>query len=133
MLKLFTSPSCTSCRKARAWLVEHNIDFEERNIIVNPLNIIELKDILAMTENGTEDLISTRSKAFASLDINLENLNLKQLLELLVINSALIRRPLIISKNHLQIGYNEDEIRCFLPRNVRRLELLKAQVMAGLI
>ncbi|MDR1473296.1 MAG: transcriptional regulator Spx [Lactobacillales bacterium] len=133
MLKLFTSPSCTSCRKARAWLTKHDITFEERNIMTNPLNTVELRDILAMTENGTDDLISTRSKAFALLDINLETLSLKQLLEFLVINPALIRRPLIVNKTHLQIGYNEDEIRCFLPRSVRRLELLKAQVMAGLI
>ncbi|MDR1013316.1 MAG: transcriptional regulator Spx [Lactobacillales bacterium] len=133
MLKLLTSPSCTSCRKARVWLVDHDIDFKERNIIADPLNVIEIRNILAMTENGTEDLISTRSRAFSSLDINLENLNLKQLLELLVINPTLIRRPLIINKSHLQIGYNEDEIRCFLPRGVRRLELIKAQIMAGLI
>ncbi|EHG5986356.1 transcriptional regulator Spx, partial [Enterococcus faecalis] len=25
MLTLYTSPSCTSCRKARAWLQEHEI------------------------------------------------------------------------------------------------------------
>ncbi|MDR0690668.1 MAG: transcriptional regulator Spx [Streptococcaceae bacterium] len=132
MLKLLTSPSCTSCRKARVWLIKHDITFEERNIMTNPLNITELRGILAMTENGTDDLISTRSKAFAFLDIDLEALSLKRLLELLVINPALIRRPLIINKTHLQIGYNEDEIRCFLPRSVRRLELLKAQIMASL-
>ena len=28
MVTLYTSPSCTSCRKARAWLEEHNIPFE---------------------------------------------------------------------------------------------------------
>jgi len=132
MLKLFTSPSCTSCRKARAWLIEHDIEFEERNMMSNPLNASELQAILTMTENGTSDLISTRSKAYSNLDINLDDLNVKELLDLLANNPALVRRPLMFDETHLQIGYNEDEIRCFLPRTVRRLELRKAQVMAGL-
>ena len=57
MLTLYTSPSCTSCRKARAWLQEHEIPFVERNIFSEPLNISELKAILQMTEDGTEEII----------------------------------------------------------------------------
>lgn len=132
MLKLFTSPSCTSCRKARAWLIEHDIGFEERNMMSQPLTIEELRAVLSMTENGTEELISTRSKAYASLKIDLNDLTLHKLLELLASNPALVRRPLLIDKMHLQIGYNEDEIRCFLPRDIRRLELHQAQIIAGL-
>ncbi|EGQ2676598.1 transcriptional regulator Spx, partial [Staphylococcus pseudintermedius] len=30
MVTLFTSPSCTSCRKAKAWLQEHDIPYTER-------------------------------------------------------------------------------------------------------
>ncbi|OUK25203.1 glutaredoxin domain-containing protein, partial [Enterococcus faecium] len=45
MLTLYTSPSCTSCRKARAWLQEHQIPFVERNIFSEPLNSSELKAI----------------------------------------------------------------------------------------
>jgi regulatory protein spx len=131
MLKLYTSPSCTSCRKARAWLIEHEIAFEERNMMSNPLNVVELREILTRTESGTDELISTRSKAYASLEIDLNDLSINELLNLLESNPALVRRPLIMDKTHLQIGYNEDEIRCFLPRNVRKLELRKAQVMSG--
>ena len=68
MVTLYTSPSCTSCRKARAWLEEHNIPFEERNIFSNPLNVDEIKQILQMTEDGTEEIISKRSKIFQDLE-----------------------------------------------------------------
>ena len=43
MVTLYTSPSCTSCRKARAWLEEHNIAYTERNIFSEPLTIDEIK------------------------------------------------------------------------------------------
>lgn len=64
MVTLYTSPSCTSCRKARAWLEEHEIPFVERNIFSEPLSIDEIKQILRMTEDGTDEIISTRSKVF---------------------------------------------------------------------
>ena len=56
MVTLYTSPSCTSCRKARAWLEENNIPYTERNIFSEPLSRIEIKEILKMTEEGTEEI-----------------------------------------------------------------------------
>jgi len=131
-LTLYTSPSCTSCRKARAWLQEHEIPFVERNIFSEPLNISELKAILQMTEDGTEEIISTRSKVFQKLNMDLDDLPLKDLLTLVQENPGLLRRPIMIDENRLQVGFNEDEIRRFLPRDVRQLELRQAQLMAGL-
>ncbi|WP_304413646.1 glutaredoxin domain-containing protein, partial [Geobacillus sp. ZGt-1] len=45
MVKLYTSPSCTSCRKAKAWLEKHNIPYVERNIFSEPLTVEEIKEI----------------------------------------------------------------------------------------
>ncbi|HAZ0640142.1 TPA: transcriptional regulator Spx [Enterococcus faecium] len=132
MLALYTSPSCTSCRKARAWLQEHQIPFVERNIFSEPLNSSELKAILQMTEDGTEEIISTRSKVFQKLNMDLDDLPLQELLELVQNNPGLLRRPIMIDDKRLQVGFNEDEIRRFLPRDVRQLELRQAQLMAGL-
>ncbi|MDB7357559.1 transcriptional regulator SpxA [Enterococcus faecium] len=132
MLTLYTSPSCTSCRKARAWLQEHQIPFVERNIFSEPLNSSELKAILQLTEDGTEEIISTRSKVFQKLNMDLDDLPLQELLELVQNNPGLLRRPIMIDDKRLQVGFNEDEIRRFLPRDVRQLELRQAQLMAGL-
>jgi regulatory protein spx len=127
MVTLYTSPSCTSCRKAKAWLEEHNISYSERNIFSENLSINEIKEILRMTEDGTDEIISTRSKIFQKLDINLETMPLQDLYELIQQNPGLLRRPIIIDEKRLQVGYNEDEIRRFLPRKVRTFQLREAQ------
>ncbi|WP_428205502.1 transcriptional regulator Spx, partial [Enterococcus faecium] len=106
MLTLYTSPSCTSCRKARAWLQEHQIPFVERNIFSEPLNSSELKAILQMTEDGTEEIISTRSKVFQKLNMDLDDLPLQELLELVQNNPGLLRRPIMIDDKRLQVGFN---------------------------
>ncbi|MDU6515244.1 MAG: ArsC/Spx/MgsR family protein [Staphylococcus epidermidis] len=91
MVTLFTSPSCTSCRKAKAWLQEHDIPYTERNIFSEHLTI--LQDLYSIIQD----------------------------------NPGLLRRPIILDDKRLQVGYNEDEIRRFLPRKVRTFQLQEAQ------
>ncbi|WML43387.1 transcriptional regulator SpxA [Neobacillus sp. PS3-40] len=131
MVTLYTSPSCTSCRKAKSWLEEHEIPYTERNIFSEPLSIDEIKEILRMTEDGTDEIISTRSKTFQKLEVNLENMPLQDLFVLIKSNPGLLRRPIIIDEKRLQVGYNEDEIRRFLPRRVRTFQLREAQRMVN--
>ena len=84
-----------------------------------------------MTEDGTDEIISTRSKTFQKLNINLESLPLQDLFELIRNNPGLLRRPIIIDEKRLQVGYNEDDIRRFLPRKIRTFHLLEAQRMVN--
>jgi regulatory protein spx len=131
MVTLYTSPSCTSCRKAKSWLEEHEIPYTERNIFSEPLTMEEIKEILRMTEDGTDEIISTRSKTFQKLDVNLDAMPLQDLFRLIKDNPGLLRRPIIIDEKRLQVGYNEDEIRRFLPRRVRTFQLREAQRMVN--
>lgn len=130
MITLFLSPSCTSCRKARAWLNEHDVKFQKHNIITSPLSREELMSILAFTENGTEDIISTRSKVFQKLDVDVDELSVSNLIDLISKNPGLLRRPIILDNKRMQIGFNEDEIRAFLPRDYRKQELRQATIKA---
>lgn len=132
MVTLYTSPSCTSCRKARAWLEENAIPYTERNVFKEPLSRDEIKNILRMTEDGTEEIISTRSKLFAELDVKLDDLSLSQLIEMIQQQPALLKRPLMIDEKRMQVGYNEDEIRRFLPHEARQQELKRATLMVDL-
>ena len=132
MITLFLSPSCTSCRKARAWLKKHDVPFKEHNIMTSPLSKQELISILALTENGTDDIISTRSKIFQKLDIDVESISVSELLQLIEQYPSLLRRPIIIDTKRMQIGFNEDEIRAFLPRSYRKQELKEATLRAGI-
>ena len=122
MVTLFLSPSCTSCRKARAWLTNHEVAFNEHNIITSPLTHDELMRILS--------IISTRSKVFQKLNIDVDDLTIKELIQLISEYPNLLRRPIIMDNKRMQIGFNEDEIRAFLPRDYRKQELRQATIRA---
>ena len=123
MINLYLSPSCTSCRKARSWPDSYGVAYEEHNILTQPMTSDDLKAILSKTENGTEDIISTRSKVFQKLNIDVDDLTINQLIVLISEHPSLLRRPIIMDDKRMQIGFNEDEIRAFLPRSYRQAEL----------
>ena len=58
---------------------------------------------------------------------------MKKLYMMISENPGLLRRPIIVDDKRLQVGYNEDEIRRFLPRQVRELELAEAERKANTI
>lgn len=121
MIKLYVSASCTSCRKAKAWLKQNGLRFEERNIMSDPLTTDEIKEILSLTETGTDEIISTRSKVYEKLDIDFDELSLSELVDIIEEHPSLLRRPLIFDETKFQVGFNEDEIHHFIPREVRRV------------
>lgn len=97
--------------------------------MAEPLRRDEIKEILRLTDNGTEEIISTRSKAFQQLKPDLENISLQDLLTLIENNPGILKRPIMLDDKRLQVGYNEDEIRRFLPRSVREFNLQEMQKM----
>ena len=125
MIKLFISPSCTSCRKAKAWLEEQGLEYKEKNIYHEPLTKDEIKKILMLTDEGTEEIISYRSEAYQNLEEDLDEYSMNELLNLFIEEPSLIRRPIIMDDRRLQIGFNDEEIRMFLPREVRNVTLVE--------
>ena len=73
MIRIYTAPSCASCRKVKSWLKEHNIPYVEKNIFSTLLREIELKELLERSENGTDDIISKWSKIIKENDIDLKH------------------------------------------------------------
>ena len=81
MVILYTSPGCASCRKAKQWLKDNQIEFIEKNIFTSLLKESEIKYLLSRCENGTEDIISVRSKAFQALKKDIDDYSMKELRE----------------------------------------------------
>lgn len=124
MIKIYTAPSCKSCRKAKEFFKEEQIPYTEKNIFVTDLNEDELRDILVKSENGTEDIISTRSKIIKESGVDIENMTISELIAFIRANPSVLKRPIMVDESKIQVGYNEEEIRVFIPHE-RRMEELR--------
>ena len=124
MVEIYLSSSCKSCQKARSWLNNHRVSYQEHDIFRQVLSVEVLRHILSKTDNGTHDIISTHSKIFQSLCVDdLDSLSVNELLALIKKYPSLLRRPIIFDDKRLQIGFNKEDIRVFLPQDYRRVEM----------
>lgn len=120
MVKIYTSPSCSSCRKVKKWFDDQKIPYIEKNIFVATLNEKELMDILTKSENGTEDIISNRSKIVKESGVDIDSMTIKELIQFIKENPSVLKRPIMVDDTKIQVGYNSEEIRVFIP-HARRI------------
>lgn len=120
---IYSQASCSSSRKALKWLKENNIPFKEKRITSYPLTLAEFKEILSMTEDGTDEIIATNSNDFKNLNIDIDQLSIQELYAIIQAHPRMLRSPILIDEKRIQVGYNEMDIRRFIPRKVRAFEL----------
>lgn len=121
MIVVYTSPGCASCRKVKSWLNERQLPYIEKNIFKTLLNDQEIKHLLMRSENGSDDIISKRSKVIQEGNVNLDDFTVDQLVQFVKKNPSVLKRPIIISENSFQVGYDEEEMGVFVPRELRQL------------
>lgn len=122
MIKLYTSPSCLSCRKVKKYFNKYNIPYVEKNILHNKLSRDDIFKMLVNSENGFEDIISLRSKVFKETNVDLESMKIHELVDFIVDNPTILKRPIIVTDDEIQVGYNDDDITLFLPQELRERE-----------
>lgn len=132
MIKIYTVSSCTSCKKAKNWLNAHQLSYNEHNLGKEAITKEEILDILTKTENGIASIVSSKNRYAKSLECDIEELSVNEVIEIIKENPRILKSPILIDEKRLQVGYKEDDIRAFLPRAVRNVENAQARMRAAL-
>lgn len=107
----YTYPSCTSCRKTKKWLSAHSVDVQERHIFRETPTRQELFTLLSMTSEGLDELLATRSRTFKSLNVDVDNMPLSAVVDLIIQEPKLLRRPILTDGEAIVVGYNLEKLR----------------------
>ena len=121
MIVVYTSPGCASCRKVKQWLKDRNLPFTEKNIFKTLLNEEEIRYLLMRSENGTDDIISKRSKIISENNIDIDSMSLNEVIRFIRENPSVLKRPIILNEKSFQVGYDSEEIGVFVPQELRRI------------
>ena len=132
MIKIYTISSCTSCKKAKTWLNNHQLPYKEQNLGKEGISREELLDILTKTENGVESIVSSKNRYAKALNCDIDELSVSEVIDLIQENPRILKSPILIDDKRLQVGYKEDDIRAFLPRSIRNVENSQARMRAAL-
>lgn len=105
---LYLYRSCTSCRNAEAVLNEKGVKFDTREFFKEPFGRAELKSVLVRGDMTPSELVSTRSKAYRAEGLDLRDPSDDELLDLMLDEPRLIRRPILVTDDDVHVGFNRD-------------------------
>lgn len=117
MAYLFLSyPKCSTCKKAKLWLDEHAISYQERHIVEGNPTIEELSKWVKRSGLPIKRFFNTSGMAYKELQLKdkLPEMTEEAQLEVLASNGMLIKRPLIIGEDIVIPGFKAEIWRDFL-------------------
>lgn len=118
---IYTTNSCASCRKAKKWLTNMHIPFKEKNLFQYPVTKEDIQIMLKNTDNGFDDIISKRSKVIKESNIDIDDMKINELVDFIIENPSVLKRPIIVGDDRMQVGYSDEDITVFVPRELRKI------------
>lgn len=111
MVLFIEYPKCSTCAKAKKWLIQNNIEFEDRNIVENTPTEKELKKWITESKKDIKKFFNTSGLKYKELNLKekLPNMTDDEKIKLLSSDGMLIKRPLLITENNIFTGFREKE------------------------
>ncbi|MCI8599264.1 MAG: arsenate reductase family protein [Lachnospiraceae bacterium] len=107
---LIEYPKCSTCQKAKKWLEEHQVSFEDRHIVEQRPTEEELKDWIKRSGYPVKRFFNTSGMKYRELELKdkLPQMSEEEQIRLLATDGMLVKRPLVIGEQIL-VGFREKE------------------------
>ncbi|SRR3712207_3290071 len=108
-------PKCSTCRNAKKWLDEHGILVETRHIVEENPTAEELQKFWKLSGLVLKRFFNTSGILYRELGLKdkLKEMPEKEMLSLLASNGMLVKRPILIQKDRVLLGFKEEEWKIF--------------------
>lgn len=111
MIKLYGYNKWSSVRKAKSWLKNNNLDFEDIEIVKNPPTKEELENMYKVSGLELKKFFNTSGVRYKELGLKdvVKSESDDKLLELLASDGMLIKRPIAFDGKNVVIGFKEEQ------------------------
>lgn len=105
-------PKCTTCKRARKWLEEHGVPFEDRHIVEDNPSADELSRWQAKSGLPLRRFFNASGMCYrelgmkAKLDAGMPD---EEALALLGEDGMLVKRPIVVGEDFVLVGFKEQE------------------------
>lgn len=110
MIDAYVYSSCSSCRRTEELLNQSGAAFTTRDYFRDGFVVEELATILDKARLDVRDVLSTRSRVFRARANEIDALDDVTLLDLMVEEPTLLRRPLVVGDHGVVIGHNPKQL-----------------------
>ena len=107
---LYSYSKCSTCRKAAKWLESRDFEFKLIDIVKEPPLVNYLNLALEQYSDDKKRIFNTRGQAFKTLNLDIYGLSKEEIIQLLLSDGKLVKRPfLIYEEEKVILGFNEIE------------------------
>ena len=104
-------PPCSTCKKAKKWLMDHGVEFTARHIKENNPTAGEIS--LWQEKSGLElkKFFNTSGLVYKDLGLKdkLPTMSREEQLDLLASNGMLVKRPIVVTEDAVLVGFKEKD------------------------
>ena len=110
MNQLILYPKCTTCQRAKKWLDEQGIEYNERHIKEQNPTAVELEEWHSRSGLPLKRFFNTSGQLYKTLQLKdkLPGMSESEQFALLASDGMLVRRPLFISEEQVLVGFKPE-------------------------
>lgn len=102
-------PKCSTCKNAKKWLDENNIEYEDRHILENNPTKAEISNWIKKYNLDIKKLFNTSGMMYKELNLKekLVNMSDEEKIDVLASNGMLLKRPIILNDKIFLNGFRK--------------------------
>ena len=104
-------PKCSTCRKAKKFLDENNVDYIERDLVKDPIHNAEILSLMSRYDGPKKKFFNTSGVLYRSLGLKdlIPNMNDEDMAAWLATDGKLVKRPLLVFTDKVLVGFKQEE------------------------
>ena len=107
-IKFLQKPSCTTCRKAKAFLEKRKVELELRDLGKDRLSVEELDALIGKRDHRM--FLNSRNELYRTRKMGQNPPSRAEALKLMAAEPNLIRRPVVLRGSDMVLGYDEEAL-----------------------
>ncbi|WP_158737839.1 arsenate reductase family protein [Alteribacillus sp. YIM 98480] len=102
---------CGTCRKAKNWLDDKDIPYNEHDIVQNPPDREELAHLYNKSGLELKKFFNTSGKKYRELGLKdkIKSADESELLDILASDGMLLKRPIVTDGERVTVGFKEEQ------------------------
>lgn len=104
-------PKCSTCRKAKNWLEEHDLEFGSRHIVEENPTAEEIEKWWKKSDLPLKRFFNTSGQVYRKLGLKdkLPDMSEEEQFEILSTDGMLVKRPIIVGDDFVLVGFKVKE------------------------
>lgn len=109
-LTFYWYPKCGTCRKAKKWLDENDVEYTSVHIVEQPPSKDELLDFMEKSGLPSKKFFNTSGKKYRELNLKnkVNDMTKEEMAETLASDGMLIKRPIVTDGEKVTVGFKEE-------------------------